>query len=193
MSIEAINYKKFFYPPGGILIWVIILVEVVTFSAGIIALAWLDSLSPELFATSRQSLHQGIGFTNTFILLTSGLFVAQAVHYLKKGNNVKSQQLMWLSILSGTGFLALKSYEYILCIGQGFDLTYNDFFTFYWLLTGFHFLHVLTGLVILVVLTWKIKNGTYHALNILDVESGASFWHMCDIIWLLLFPVLYLL
>lgn len=191
--MEATPHKSFFYPPGGILIWIIILLEVITFSAGIIAFAWQNSLSAELFDASQETLQVKVGLVNTLLLLTSGFFVAESVRYLKIGNPTKSQQWMWIAMFLGFGFLVLKGFEYADKLQHGLDLTHNAFFTFYWLLTAFHFLHVLTGLVILLVLTFKIRQGTYHEHNYFDIESGAAFWHMCDVIWLLLFPVLYLL
>jgi nitric oxide reductase NorE protein len=67
----------------------------------------------------------------------------------------------------------------------------NMFFTFYWLLTGFHFIHVVVGLVILVFLLVRITDRR-KTTKIEDIEAGGAFWHMCDLIWLLLFPTLYL-
>lgn len=191
--MEPLNNKAFLYPPGGILIWIIILVEVLTFSAGIIVFAWQNSLYPDIFGSSQSTLNVPIGLSNTLLLLSSGFFVAEAVRYLKAGKSAKSQQMMWLAIIMGFGFLVLKTIEYIGKIEEGYGLMYDAFFTYYWLLTGFHFLHVLTGLVILGVLTLKIRQGLYHESHFFDIETGAAFWHMCDLIWLLLFPVLYLM
>lgn len=191
--METINHKNFFYPPGGILIWIIIVIEVVTFCAGIIAFAWQSNLSPEVFEVSQSTLNTKIGLVNTLLLLTSGFFVAESVRYLKIGDRLKSQKWMSGTMLFGVGFLILKGFEYVDKLQHGFDLTHDGFFTFYWLLTGFHFLHVLVGLVILLVLTLEMRKGVYHENNFLDIETGAAFWHMCDIIWLLLFPFLYLL
>ena len=187
------NHKNFLYPPGGILIWIIILIEVITFCAGIIAFVWQQSLAIEVFEISQDTLNSNIGLINTLLLLISGFFAAESVRYLKIGNSPKSQKSMWIAMLLGVGFLALKGIEYNSKINQGFDLTYDTFYTYYWLLTGFHFLHVLTGLVILSVLALKMRNGFYNENNFFDIETGAAFWHMCDIIWLLLFPILYLL
>ncbi len=191
--METINHKKFFYPPGGILIWIIIVLEVITFCAGIITYAWQSSSLPEIFEASQKTLNPKIGLVNTLLLLTSGFLIAESVRYLKIGERMKSQNWMSGAMIFGVGFLLLKGYEYVGKLHQGYDLTHDAFFTFYWLLTGFHFFHVLVGLVILFVLWSKIRQGIYHENKILDVESGAAFWHMCDIIWLLLFPVLYLL
>jgi len=191
--MSTIDHKNFFYPPGGILIWIIILVEVVTFCAGIIAFSWQRSLSVEMFENTQATLNVNIGLANTLILLISGYWVAESVRLLKSGKCSESQKSMWLAILFGLGFLILKAIEYTHKLDHGFHLTYNTFYTYYWLLTGFHFFHVLVGLVILTFLAFKIKSGVYHENNFYDIETGASFWHMCDIIWLLLFPVLYLL
>jgi nitric oxide reductase NorE protein len=190
--VEIINNKSFYYPPGGILIWIIILVELVTFSAGIIAFSYQSHLYPEIFQSSKEALNVHIGFANTLILLTSGFFVAQSIRDLREGNSKRSQKLMWIAIGLGCLFLTLKGYEYFDKIEHGFGFTHDSFFMFYWMLTGFHFLHVLVGLVILIALTLQIRKGLYSQDNFLDVETGASFWHMCDLIWLILFPMLYL-
>ncbi|HFA49964.1 MAG TPA: nitric oxide reductase [Bacteroidetes bacterium] len=190
---NSTNYKQFLYPPGGILIWIIIIVETITFGAGIIAFAWQRNLAAEMFDTSQQTLNVTIGFINTLFLLTSGFFVAEAIRYLKLDNMPKSRNLMRVAMLFGFAFLFLKGFEYYGKLEHGLDLTHNTFFTFYWLLTGFHFLHVSVGLVILGALSANIRQEKYNGNNYLDVETGAAFWHMCDMIWLLLFPVLYLL
>lgn len=193
MKMESIDHKNFLYPPGGILIWIIILVELVTFTAGIGAFAWQRSLDPGLFVAAQQNLSTSTGLVNTLVLLTSGFFMAEAVRLLKLGKTLGSHRRMLAALVLGLGFLAIKSTEYAGKLSNGFDLGYNSFFTFYWLLTGFHFVHVVVGCVILAVLARKTRQGVYHQNNHEDVETGASFWHLCDLIWLLLFPVLYLM
>ena len=93
----------------------------------------------------------------------------------------------------GILFLFIKGYEFYDKIGHGLTIDYDSFFTFYWLLTGFHFIHVLVGVVILLFVARGIRKAVYSKDDYLDVESGGAFWHMCDLIWLFLFPVLYLL
>ena len=193
MKMEQVDHKNFFYPPGGILIWIIILVELVTFTAGIGAFAWQRSLDPGLFVAAQQNLSASTGLVNTLVLLTSGFFMAEAVRLLKRGKTTDSHRRMHAALALGLAFLAIKGTEYAGKLSNGFDLGYNSFFTFYWLLTGFHFVHVLVGCVILAVLARKTRQGVYHQNNHEDVETGASFWHLCDLIWLLLFPVLYLM
>ena len=94
--------------------------------------------------------------------------------------------------ISRFGFLILKSYEYYEKIEMVLTMGKSSFFTNYWLLTGFHWIHVLVGLIILIFIRRSIQKSKTEA-SLEDIEASATFWHMCDIIWLLLYPVLYLL
>ena len=187
------NKKAFLYPPGGILIWIIILVELITFAAGLTIFSIQRNANPELFYESGQLLLQNVALINTIILITGGYFMAMAVSVLKKGDYKKSSSWTLAAIVTGLAFLLLKSYEYYQKLEHGISLDYNSFFTFYWLLTGFHYLHVLIATLILVGVYFNTKAGKYSKDNFLDVESSAAFWHMCDLIWLLLFAIIYLL
>ena len=189
MEIKA---KSIYYPPGGILIWIIIYLELITFGMAILALAYYGSEERELFHSSSLKLNKTIGTINTILLLTSGFFVAKGIHFFKVANIKKTLFYFNCAMLGGFGFLVLKSFEYYEKLAVGLDMDYNSFFTFYWLLTGFHFIHVIVGLVILIAITLSIRKKQTEA-SFEDIEASASFWHMCDLIWLLLFPVLYLL
>ena len=92
-------------------------------------------------------------------------------------------------MLGGFLFLVLKCFEYTQKLEAGLGANYNLFFTFYWSLTLFHVIHVLVGLVILLFMLFGLKKST----KLEDFEASAAFWHMCDLIWLLLFPVIYLI
>lgn len=187
------NTRAFLYPPGGILIWIIILVELVTFAAGLIIFSIQRLANPEMFANSGQLLFQELALANTIILITGGYFMAMSVKQLKLGDNQKSSTWTLAAIITGIGFLILKSFEYYQKLEHGISLDYNSFFTFYWLLTGFHYLHVLIATLILTGVYFQIRMGKYSKDNFLDVESSAAFWHMCDLVWLMLFAVVYLL
>jgi nitric oxide reductase NorE protein len=188
MKTEKIDYKNIYYPPGGILIWILIIVELITFGAALIILTSMSKDDPELFHRSRLMLNPAFGATNTVFLLVSGFFMATTVHLFKKGKFDKASFYLNLTMLGGVLFIALKSFEYYHKIESGLLIGYNSFFTFYWLLTGFHVIHVLVGLVILTYFKFTLKK-----METEDLEAGAAFWHMCDLIWLLLFPVLYLI
>ncbi len=95
-------------------------------------------------------------------------------------------------MLGGVFFLVLKGFEYYEKMEVGLTIGYNTFFTFYWLLTLFHVIHLLVGLVILLFMQRDLNKNKLNA-KIEDVEASAAFWHMCDLIWLLIFPVIYLI
>lgn len=192
MNTLKINYNNIYYPPGGILMWIIIFLELITFGMALVALAFYGKEEAEVFHTSRLQLNITIGAINTVFLLTSGFFMATAVHQYKENNLQKSSLYFKLTMLGGILFLILKSIEYYHKIEAGITLETNMFFTFYWLLTAFHLIHVIMGLIILV---WTNHGMTQKNSDtqVEDIEACAAFWHMCDLIWLLLFPVLYLI
>ncbi len=190
METTKIDYKNIYYPPGGILLWILIFLELITFGVALIVLVINSKENPELFHQSRLALNTTFGAMNTVFLLTSGFFMATTVHQFKRNNSSKAAFYLKITMLGGILFLILKSVEYYLKINTGYTLGYNSFFTFYWLLTGFHVIHVLVGLVILLFMYNGIKKAT---AVLEDVEASAAFWHMCDLIWLLLFPILYLI
>ena len=136
------------------------------------------------------STHSTISSSSLLFLFTH--VISKGIHFFKAANIKKTLFYFNCAMLVGFGFLVLKSFEYYEKLEAGLHMDYNSFFRFYWLLTGFHFIHVLVGLVILLVITFSIKKKQTEA-SFEDIEASASFWHMCDLIWLLLFPVLYLL
>lgn len=192
MALKQIDNKNLYYPPGGILMWLLIFLELFTFGAVLIALVITSKEDPEGYHLSRLHLNTTFGAINTVFLLVSGFFMSTAVHQFKANNNVKTLYYLKLTILGGLLFLVLKGIEYYLKIEGGFSMGYDSFFTFYWLLTGFHVIHVIVGLVILLIMYFGIKKSN-NETALEDFEASAAFWHMCDLIWLLLFPTLYLI
>ena len=192
MKEAEINHKSIYYPPGGILLWIIIYLELLTFGMALVAMVYYGKQEPEVFHNSRQLLNSTYGMLNTIFLLTSGFFMAVTINELHKNNRQKAQKYLVLTIVFGLFFLGLKSIEYYDKIEAGLGMGYNTFFSFYWMLTLFHVIHVIVGLVILVSVYFGIKKDD-SSTKLEDVEASAAFWHMCDLIWLLLFPIIYLL
>ena len=190
MQKTVIDYKNIYYPPGGILLWIIIFLELFTFGIALIAMVYASKEEPDIFHSSRLLLNTTIGAVNTVFLIVSGFCMAQSVAYFKKGNLKKSSLFLKLTMLGGLLFLGLKTFEYFHKIDMGYTMGYNTFFTFYWMLTLFHVIHVLVGLVILISLQYSLSKSKTSLEN---MESSAAFWHMCDLIWILLFPIIYLL
>ena len=192
MEAQKINYKNIYYPPGGILMWIIIFLELITFGMAIVAFVYFGKQNSEVYHQSRLQLNTTFGAINTVFLLTSGYFMANAVHQFKENNIRKSSFYLKLTMLGGFLFIILKSIEYYHKIEAGISLDTNIFFSFYWMLTGFHVIHVIIGLVILSWTNYGM-NKENSDTTIDDIEACGAFWHLCDLIWLLLFPVLYLI
>ncbi len=180
-------------PPGGILVWMVVFLEIVTFGAGLGVFLFQGRKNEALFEAGHDLLTQPLAFANTLILLTGGWFMANGIVALRGGRSPIALRWITGAIVTGIGFLAIKCLEYADKIGHGHVFGDDVFFTLYYLLTGFHFLHVLVAVVILLFLARSIRLGRYTRDDHLDVESGGIFWHMCDIIWLLIYPVIYLL
>lgn len=192
MNTSTINHKNIFYPPGGILMWIVIFLELITFSMALIAMVLYSKQEPAVFHNSRMLLNTTFGAVNTIFLLTSGFFMAQSVLYFKKKEVETSKWFLKLTMLGGILFLGLKSIEYFNKLEEGLTIGYNTFFSFYWMLTLFHVIHVIVGLVILIFIHAGLNNKKSET-NVEDFEASAAFWHMCDLIWLLLFPIIYLI
>lgn len=182
-----------FEPPGGILVWIIVFLEIITFGAGLGVFLYQRGAEPVLFAQGRDLLNQPLAFANTLILLTGGWFMACGLEELRRGRSTLAIRWMVGAIITGLAFLLLKSIEYTEKIQHGATFGDDAFFTLYFALTGFHFIHVLVALVILAYLALQLKRGRFGQDRFQDVEAGGIFWHLCDLIWLLLFPILYLL
>ena len=180
------------YPPGGILIWIIVFVELITFGIALIVFEFSFQNNYEQFISSQNLLHKNFGLFNTIVLITSGYFMATALVNIKAGKIKPALNWLLLTIGGGVLFLIVKGWEYAEKLQAGLTLRFDEFFTFYWLLTGFHFIHVLVGVVILGALWWYLRRGVYNSTNYEDIETGGIFWHMVDLIWVLLFPILYL-
>ncbi|MGB0807031.1 MAG: cytochrome c oxidase subunit 3 [Salibacteraceae bacterium] len=185
--------KKLYYPPGGILIWLIIILEIFTFLGAILVFLYSRKENLADFEISSNTLNPIVGTLNSIVLITSGYFMAESINRLKENQNQKAAKNILIGLVLGLVFLAIKGSEYALKIEAGYTLGYDTYFTFYWLLTGFHFVHVLFGIGMLGFMYSAVKQKKYDSNNYADVESSAVYWHMCDLIWILIFPILYLI
>lgn len=193
MRAAAPRVSSTLEPPGGVLVWIIVFVETVTFGLGLVALAASRRGEPDVFAAGRATLHQPLAFANTLVLLTGGWLMARALASMRRGAPQTAGRLVSGAIASGVVFMALKGVEYAQKLGHGLGLHHDTFFTYYWLLTAFHLMHVAVAVVLLLFAARGIRLGRLTPLDHADLQSCGVFWHMCDVIWLLLYPTLYLL
>ncbi|MFV0416076.1 MAG: cytochrome c oxidase subunit 3 [Chthoniobacterales bacterium] len=180
-------------PPGGVLVWLIVIVEMITFAAGIGVFLVQQNAHPEEFAAGTAALNQPLAFANTMLLLTGGWCMAVAISTIRKGQARSGARWIVGAIITGFAFMVLKLVEWGEKINHGASFGEDYFYTTYFALTGFHFLHVLVAVLILAYLCFALKRGRYTARDHFDIESGGIFWHMCDLIWLLLYPAIYLI
>ena len=178
---------------GDLAMWIFILAELAAFSLFILAFSFTQWLKPELFIEGRAQLDSSTGWAMTAGLLTSGFLAALAVDRVRKDHARQAGVLLVGAIISGMLYVVLKVSEYAHLANAGFDLEYNTFFTLYWLTTAFHFLHVLLGLVVLAILCVLCLRGRFGAHKYTGFESGVLYWHMIDLVWVIIFPLVYLL
>lgn len=190
MSKETPPPSALFYPPGSLLIWSLVIMELFTFGVALIVFVYSGRQEPEVFHAGRAQLQPMYGAINTVFLLVSGFFMATAVERFKRG--AQARPFVLLAMVGGCLFLILKGIEYNGKIQHGLTLGHDTFFTYYWLLTAFHMIHVVVGLVILAVVSFRLRPQS-QTMDTEGFEACALFWHMCDLIWLILFPVIYLL
>src|SRR5579872_3068474 len=153
--------------------------------------AYYRGLRPELYLASQETLSRSCGALNTLLLLTSSWFVASGVH--KARSSAASRAGAWFASAwaCGAAFAAVKAFEYHHLIKAGLTPASNEFYGFYFILTGLHLLHVLIGMIVLFFL-WRATRVKVDRDGIRFVESGATYWHMVDLLWVVLFPLLYL-
>lgn len=178
--------------PGESGIWVLILGDLVIFTLFFATFTYYRGQSLALYAQSQQTLHQSFGALNTVLLLTSSLFVALAMNALRRQGDRVATGLLALAFCCGAGFLTVKYFEYGEKLRAGITLTTNEFYSFYYVLTGLHMIHVILGMGVLSAMAFGAWRGA-GPRRIALMESGASFWHMVDILWVLIFPLLYLM
>lgn len=179
--------------PGDFAMWIFIVMELSVFAIFFIAFAITQRLHSDMFIEGRATLSAAIGFFCTLALIVSSYFVALAVAAVRKTNYLIASRQLLIALITATVYLALKLFEYNHLIVLGFDLSTNSFYTLYFFITGFHFMHVLLGMIILTYMCIKVRKNTYTPLNCSGFEAGASYWHMVDLVWIIVFFLIYII
>jgi nitric oxide reductase NorE protein len=177
--------------PGETSMWVFVLGDMVIFAMYFIVYMVERSREPAVFLASQQHLNQNIGLADTLVLLASSWFVARGVLAARAGTREQALRLTVAGGLCGVLFILLKVYEWWSEIHHGHTLASNEFFTFYFVLTGVHLIHVVLGLIILTIVLRDLRRLT--PIRVSLVESGATFWHMVDLLWVVIFALIYVM
>lgn len=177
---------------GKLAMWIFLASEIMFFTGFFGAFIVLRNSNLELFSHSAAELTKGYALLNTFILIGSSLTMALSVLNLEKGNIGKFKLFLGLTILCGFGFIIVKTIEYTTKFSHHIFPWTNVFFSFYFLMTGFHAIHVIAGMIPMTFMFIKAftKKGYNHPVK---VETLGLYWHFVDLVWIFLFPVLYLI
>jgi cytochrome c oxidase subunit 3 len=179
--------------PGNIPIWVGILSELTEFGIFFVAYFVAKFHYPDVFAQGPQNLSTLFGVTNTIILLSSSYFMAKAMANIRLNNYLKCQRYLWLALSCGCLYLFVKTWEFHWNDLQGFSTNTSEFFTIYYYMTFNHFLHVGWASCAVLWVIFRLRKGVYTANNHSGLEALAVYWHMIDLMWILIFPLLYVL
>ncbi len=179
--------------PGNMAIWVAIFSEMSEFAMMFIIYFIAKVHNPEIFAAGSIKLNTLAGTLNTLTLLSSSYFVAKAVRSIRCDRPDLSIRWMWLAIGSGCIYLAIKYWEFQWNTAHGYGVDTDLFFTVYYYVTFNHFLHVGWGSGALLWGVYRLKSDAYNSSNHEGLESIASYWHMIDLAWIVIFPLLYVL
>ena len=183
--------------------WVFIFTEILLFGGLFLVYAIMRSSYSTEFHQAAHHLNAFIGTINTVVLLLSSATVAMSITAVQKGNNKLAVVLLFITLLCAAVFMLNKYFEWghKIHIGlyPGSDLMVSlshgqvMFFSLYFFMTGLHMFHLIVGGIILTIVMLKVQSGKINASRYVLLENGGLYWHLVDLIWIFLFPLLYLI
>jgi nitric oxide reductase NorE protein len=179
------------FVPGQPDMWAFVLFEALVFTGYFGVYMVRRMQSPELFLGSQAQLDLRIGVLNTLVLLVSSWSMARCVQAARERAYHTALTNAFSTLLFGLAFLASKVFEWNHEIQQGYTFSTNEFFSFYYFLTGIHFLHLLIGFVVLGVVVYQLWSPARRSQQL--VETGATYWHTVDFLWVMIFALLYVM
>ena len=191
VQVAEADTKSETHLPANKDMWVFGLGDLVIFGSYFIIFMIYRNQERDLFLASQQHLSLNVGVLNTLVLVASSWFVARSVQLTRAGDYGRAMRLTVFGGLCGVAFILIKAYEWSSKIGHGFTFGSNEFFTFYYMLTVVHLFHVALGLVFLGVTYFELRNPKFRRVTM--VETGATYWHMVDLIWVVIFALVYVM
>ncbi|MDC7698296.1 cytochrome c oxidase subunit 3 [Vogesella indigofera] len=177
--------------PGDLAMWFFILAELAVFGIFFAVYGVARQRDAALFAAGQAQLLLWPALLNTLLLIAGSATVAAAVRAFAANLVAAGRRYLLATLLLGGGFVLLKGWEFAGKFSAGITLSSSDFWMFYLSLTFFHFLHVILGLVIVAAVYLHARRGAYDAANHDGVETAAAYWHMVDLVWVVLFALVY--
>lgn len=184
--------------------WVFLATEIMFFGPIFLAYAVGRLHLPEAFIAAGRHTDVLLGTINTMVLLTSSAAIAMSTECVRDGAMRLARRLMWLTVVLGCAFLAIKGYEYAKDLREGLfpgpsfhaaglsgEMGARLFFFLYFVATGLHALHLTVGICLVLVVQWQAARAPAVPLA-RRLEVTALYWHFVDVVWVFLFPILYL-
>jgi cytochrome c oxidase subunit 3 len=202
MSDHAIHEEHYDREAGKLGMWIFLFTELFLFGGLFLVYAVFRATYSADFHEAASELNTFIGTLNTVFLLTSSMTVAMSITAIQKNNRNLAFMLILITLLLAGLFMVDKyiewSHEFAYKVYPGSEVMKNMprgellFFGLYFMMTGLHALHVFIGMILLTISLVKIKKGLIHRENYLLLENSGLYWHLVDLIWIFLFPLLYL-
>jgi nitric oxide reductase NorE protein len=179
--------------PGEPGVWVLLFGDMTVFAVLFVVYLQARGHNRELFAHSQTALNKNFGAINTLVLLTSSLLIVMAGRAIRSARWAHlAQRLTLAGAAVGACFVVVKIVEYHDKVAAGITPTTNEFFTYYFVLTGLHLAHVVIGLAVLLALSRLARTAQRNATRIAFFEGGSCFWHMVDLLWIVIFALVFL-
>jgi heme/copper-type cytochrome/quinol oxidase subunit 3 len=174
-------------PTGLLAVWWVVVSEIVIFG-GLLASYIMHRLAHDAWSVQAAHTNTWIGAGNTFVLLTSSLFAVLGHQAAERGDGKKAA--LWLLATFGGAltFIIVKAFEWTIEITSGFTITSNTFWSFYYTAAGLHALHVIAGGIVMLF----VARDAWQGRELHRVELIGIYWHFVDIVWIFLFPLLYI-
>ncbi len=179
--------------PGNLAIWAAILSEMSEFAVMFIVYFIARVHNPELFFEGPTRLNTLAGTANTLIMLSSSFFVVRSVMAVRDDQLKAATRWLWGAVACGILYLIIKYLEYRWNAAQGLETETNIFYGVYYYVTFNHFLHVGWGTAGLVWVIYRINSGFYTKTEHEGLVNMALYWHMIDLAWITIFPLLYVI
>jgi len=174
-------------PNARLITWWVIASEIVIFG-GLLSVYLMHRLGHPEWGAAASHTNTSAGAFNTFVLLTSSLCAVLAHKAADAHDGQRAAKLLRLATLGGLIFLTVKGFEWTKDVHEGFVLSSGGFWSYYYTLAGLHGLHVLAGMVIMLIVAADAAKNQ----ELQRVECIGLYWHFVDIVWIFLFPLLYI-
>ena len=174
-------------PTHKLAVWWLLCSEIVIFG-GVLASYLMHRLAHPEWAFDSAHTNTMIGTINTLVLLSSSLSAVLAHNAAEMGDGKKAANYLWMTVGGGLLFLCFKGYEWSMEISHGYTITASPFWSFYYTAAGIHASHVIAGMLVMIWVIQDAKKGKY----LYRVENVGLYWHFVDLVWIFLFPLLYI-